>query len=282
MSGKTTKRLRQLERLALSLSSGPPSRWPRNAGSWAAAALALILAGVALFFAQPMIATVLAEVMLAIAAAILIILITNQRAATTGRKYQQGVLLLGVIVGIFLLGWLLPRMRIETVQPPNLEGAIGAVHIVGQPGIREVLILLAVSITNHGTPSIVDDYVLTIQQPGLSSIRTTAAGVATPFPMQREPQNGVPGPTLVLCPSDSLWEKTLRGVGVGGQARGYLAFYAENINSVDLQRAAGTTYVLAFSDVNRQRYQATFTWNGEEMNGPWPTLPGIGREAMIL
>jgi hypothetical protein len=163
-------------------------------------------------------------------------------------------------IGIFVAISFLTN-TIKNPGSPDVRGQFDALVFTILPGTQDGAGLLVMfDVRNVGTPTIVDNYGLTITPPGGSSIQTTLLFI--PKVLYVPPAPGTqPLPFPVVCGKDALYRKTGdQPLANGGLARGFLWFQVPGYTSESFKNPTGFKFRMIFKDVLNNDYTADMTW----------------------
>ncbi len=171
---------------------------------------------------------------------------------------------------------------------PELRGTFDQIVFTPVTGANEVGILIMFSVKNLGTPSVVDNYKLTVAPPGKEASNTTL--VFLPKVLVVTPAAGVSPsafPIPYVCGKDALYRKTIeQPLANGGMSRGYLWYQLNGYTAENFINPVGTQFQMTFTDVMGRVYAADFVWPAVTINGgyapgtniPKPVAPGASPE----
>jgi hypothetical protein len=160
-------------------------------------------------------------------------------------------------------------------QSPELQGGFDSITFTPLPDAKnDAGILVVFHVSNVGTPSIVENYSLTITPPGGNPVEAlpllipktlslpTAAGVDPIFPLS------------MVCGKDALYRKTAdQPLTNGAMARGLLWYQVPGYTMQTFSNPTGTKFRLSFVDVRNHEYVREFTWGG--ISKPSGYMPGL-------
>lgn len=126
----------------------------------------------------------------------------------------------------------------------TVEDAFAGIVLDGSGDDTGLIFYLAVK--NVGQmPSVVDEYGLALNVPGVGTIAPDKVPITKPFTL-RSPS----GEVVNIDPSNAIYEKTLRPIPPGGMEKGIFVFIARNVR--DSQLYNGADYKLLWRDVTGQ------------------------------
>lgn len=133
----------------------------------------------------------------------------------------------------------------------NRPGLVGEIEMYISGGVAEnintkatgSMVLLLASISNTGTPSVAEDFRLSIRY-GNTRIdgvgRAIHAGLTHTLPS---------GKTISIDTSEALYEKSVHPIPQGGRIRGWLHYYFDGLDYFDVLRKVEWDMILSFRDV---------------------------------
>lgn len=181
------------------------------------------------------------------------------------------VAFLGIFVVISILTY-----AAKGPTSPDLRGGFDALTITILPGSPQnaVGVLVIFNVRNVGTPSIADNYSLTVTPPGRGPIE--AVPLFIPKVLSVPPAPGTPQglPFTIVCGKDALYRKTgEQPLAYGGVARGFLWYELEGYAPHNFSNPIGTNFRMTFTDVLNNKYAADFTWPSVPKSSGY--LPGL-------
>jgi hypothetical protein len=129
------------------------------------------------------------------------------------------------------------------------------------------LIFLPIRILNLGSPSIIDDYSLSVRLPDGAEFHGAELKLATPMPLSR--LEGAWEQVGFFCPSQDVRLQTRVPIPSGGQIRGFVAFTVIGITPGDLFPGRGAVLTVRFVDVRGRHYAMDYTLRRDSR----PNLP---------
>ena len=155
---------------------------------------------------------------------------------------------------------------IRNSERPKLIASIDRLHIVPAGQIthdpeysRRIGILMIVGLRNIGTPSIAENWKLSVIVAG-SKQRIETKGVNLPANAAISVHDVVTGKAVVYAGADALYNKTVfTPIPAGSLVRGVLLFLIDGATEAVLT-SPGTRYHLDFADVLEKSYSVVFTW----------------------
>jgi len=180
-------------------------------------------------------------------------------------------------LAVFLLISALHHAEKGGPTSPDLRGGIDQIGVTAMPDKPSTAaILLVFHVRNVGTPSIVDNYKLTVTLPGWAS-PIQGIGLFIPKILKTPTEPGVPPPVSgppFVCGKDALYLKTAeQPLAYGSQERGYLWFELPGVSFASLKNPAGAQFHITFDDVLGKTYAADFSWPSVPI--PLGYIPGI-------
>jgi hypothetical protein len=186
----------------------------------------------------------------------------------------RGEVAFWVIVPVFVLvialfATFLSQATTSKASQPILKGQIDVVFIGRRSDVNlTVAITLIASIRNLGSPTIVENWSLTISLPSGQHFTASLHEIPEKLQLHRE---GAP-PAFVYR-SDALYEKTISTpLSTGGMQRGVLVFMIDKVRQETVMNP-GTKLTLGYQDVTGKNYSLVQPLSGIERNVPY--FPGI-------
>jgi hypothetical protein len=141
---------------------------------------------------------------------------------------------------------------------PRLSGRIEQI-IIGESGGRATC-TVNLTIKNTGAPSIADRWSMTAEKDGLTLYCKLATFPSEGLMLQSsDPKIRI----FKLARSDAVYDKAATPIPTGGQVRGWLYGFIDEINREGLN-SAGTIITINFEDVNGNSHSATHMIKKEE------------------
>ncbi len=145
---------------------------------------------------------------------------------------------------------------------PDLRGAFDSISFAVLPGNEKAVgLLLVFNVRNVGTPTIVDNYVLTVIPQDREPVEATGLFIPKLLSVPPAPGYSQTLPFPVVCGKDALYRKTGdQPLANGGLARGFLWYQVQGYTPENFKNPTGTKFRMTFRDVLNKKYVADFTW----------------------
>jgi hypothetical protein len=158
-------------------------------------------------------------------------------------------------------------------QSPELRGGFDSLTFTTLPE-NAAGILLVFHVGNLGTPTIVEDYSLTITPPGGSPVEGVPLFI--PKALQIPVPSGSPEvfPFSIVCGKDALYRRTFdQPLTNGGLSRGILWYQVPGYSMREFANPTGTKFQMTFIDVRGKKYESEVIWG--TVSKPSGYQPGL-------
>lgn len=170
---------------------------------------------------------------------------------------RRGLFWMATVVAAFVL---LSGVTYTIRAPvrPDLRGGFDSVSFVNfgpTPESQSTGVLVLFNVRNAGSPTIVQDWNLTVVPPGKETLRTVPTFI--PKVLMLNP----PAPFPFVCGRDALYRKSAEEpIANGAMARGFLLFSISGYTLSNFASPVGTELVMTFTDVLGNSHRAKWTW----------------------
>ena len=167
---------------------------------------------------------------------------------------------------VLLVFWAAVSYAARSGDRPNLTATIDRIQVMKAGQITRdpeyshyIGLLLVVAVRNSGTPSIADQWKLSISLAG-SKARVEAKGIMIPPNLIMNVIDEVTKKAIQYVGADALYNKTvLAPIPTGAMVRGLMLCFVDGLAEAALS-SPGTQYHLSFIDILGKRRNLEYTW----------------------